>query len=187
MIFKIGWIIRRCIYALIFKNINFRGYLGRPVILINPSQLTLKANTRIFPGSRFEMHPPQGRIIISKNCSIGHNFHCTAMGELIIGESTLITPNVCITDIDHDYTEIGMPVLSQKYLYKKTSIGSNCFIGFGAVIQAGTILGSNCIVGANSVVRGSFPNNCVIAGAPARIIKQFDQQTNSWRSIKNDS
>ena len=52
-------------------------------------------------------------------------------------------------------------------------IGDDCFIGTGSIILKGTILGNNCVVGAGSVVHGEFPDNCVIAGNPAKIIKRL--------------
>jgi acetyltransferase-like isoleucine patch superfamily enzyme len=132
------------------------------------------------------MYTGNGRIIVKKNCSIGQNFHCTAMGELVIGEDTLITSNVCITDIDHDYSLLNIPILEQEYIHKRTQIGANCFIGFGAVVQAGSILGDNCIVGANSVVRGIFPANSVIAGVPARVVKTFDGDKQLWEKVNRE-
>lgn len=181
MVFKITWILRRVVYSIFFKNISLFGYLGRPVTMVRPSKLILKKNTRIFPGCRFEVHSSEGEIIINENCSIGQNFHCTAMGKLIIDKNTLITANVCITDIDHDYSQIGTPIFDQKYLNKTTYIGSNCFIGFGSVIQAGTYLGNNCIIGANSVVRGSFPDNSVIVGSPGKVVKGWDAIEKKWK------
>lgn len=50
----------------------------------------------------------------------------------------------------------------------------------GVAIQAGTILGEQCIVGANSVVRGTFPDYCVIAGVPAKIIKIYNKESGEW-------
>ena len=178
--YKLGWIIRRIIYACAYSKISFYGYLGRPIVIINASKLVLKQKTRIFPGSRFEVHSNAGSITVNENCSIGQNFHCTAIGDLEIGKGTVITPNVCITDIHHDYKELGKPLAEQKYLYYKTKIGNNCFIGFGAVIQAGTLLGNNCIVGANSVVKGVFPDYSIIVGAPGRVIKLYNKKSKQW-------
>ena len=73
--------------------------------------------------------------------------------------------------------------MDQKRIVSTTSIGDNCFIGFGACIQAGTVLGKQCVVGANSVVRGVFPDHCVIVGAPARIVKRYDPATNRWEKV----
>lgn len=55
----------------------------------------------------------------------------------------------------------------------KIEIGDDCFIGMNSIILKGTKLGNNVIVGAGSVVHGSFPDNCIIAGNPAKIVKQM--------------
>lgn len=55
---------------------------------------------------------------------------------------------------------------------KDVTIGNNAWIGGGAIICPGVTLGNNVIVGAGSVVTKSFGDNVVIAGNPARIIKE---------------
>src|SRR5690606_31540824 len=92
----------------------------------------------------------------------------------------LILANVFITNIDHEYTEIGVHVVKQRIDVKETKIGENCFIGMGAAIMAGTVLGKQCVVGTNSVVKGIFPDYCVIAGSPAKIVKMYNHQTHIW-------
>jgi acetyltransferase-like isoleucine patch superfamily enzyme len=181
VIYKIAWILRRFIYAIFFKNISFFGYLGAPVVLIRPSRITMDSGSRIFPGCRLEVHSKNGSIWIGENCAIGQNFHCTAIGNLKIGAGTSITANVCITDITHDFTDPNVPQAEQDYLGAETTIGENVFIGVGAVILPGTKIGNNCIVGANSVVQGSFPDNAVIAGIPARIVKRYNDKKN-WEN-----
>ena len=54
----------------------------------------------------------------------------------------------------------------------------------GAAIMAGTVLGKQCVVGANAVVRGTFPDFCVIVGAPARIVKKYNPDTQKWEKWK---
>ncbi|MFH4188829.1 DapH/DapD/GlmU-related protein, partial [Acinetobacter baumannii] len=88
-----------------------------------------------------------------------------------------------ITNIDHNYKKVGIPILEQEHIIKDTSIGENCFIGIGAAIQAGTILGKQCIVGTNSVVTGIFPDYCVIAGNPAKVIKKLYLETGNWEKV----
>lgn len=51
-------------------------------------------------------------------------------------------------------------------------IGNNCVIYPGAKIFGKITIGDNCIIGANAVVNKSFPNDCVIGGVPAKIIKK---------------
>ncbi len=51
-------------------------------------------------------------------------------------------------------------------------IGSNSFIYNGARVLGPVTIGENCIVGANAVVLDDVPDNCIVAGVPARIIKK---------------
>ncbi|WP_421793329.1 acyltransferase [Hydrocarboniphaga effusa] len=58
---------------------------------------------------------------------------------------------------------------------KPITVGNNVFIGYGSVIMPGVTIGNNVVVGAGSVVTKSIPNNVVVAGTPARIIRQLDE------------
>jgi acetyltransferase-like isoleucine patch superfamily enzyme len=179
---KYFWAFRLFIYSVVYKDIHFPGYMGKPIILIGLNKLKIDSRVRIFPNSRFEIYDT-GSIYIQSNCSIGQGFHATSKGSLLIGGSTVISGNVIITNIDHEYRQVDVPILEQPYLVKDTSIGENCFIGYGSVIQAGTKLGKHCVVGANSVVRGVFPDYSVIAGAPAKIIKQYNKVSQKWERV----
>jgi acetyltransferase-like isoleucine patch superfamily enzyme len=53
-------------------------------------------------------------------------------------------------------------------------IGAGCWIGTGAIVLPGTRLGRNVAVAGGAVVRGEFPDHCVIAGVPAKIVRSFD-------------
>jgi carbonic anhydrase/acetyltransferase-like protein (isoleucine patch superfamily) len=94
---------------------------------------------------------------------------------LEIGEYCKITSGVII--LTHDYSR---SVLRRAYGElvgegAKTVIGDNVFIGMNAIILMGSHIGSNVIVGAGSVVSGSIPDNVVIAGNPARIIRTLGE------------
>ena len=124
-----------------------------------------------------------GRVVIDDNVSIGQCFHLIAKEMVVIGRNTTISANVFISDVEHEYRQLGVHIMDQELLVSRTTIGQNSFIGYGAVIRAGTILGEQCIVGANAVVRGRFPDRCVIAGNPARIIKKYNLVTKCWEKI----
>lgn len=87
--------------------------------------------------------------------------------KLIIGEGTILAPNVAIQTGNHGLLDRGL------YDIADINIGKNCWLGFGVVILAGVSLGNNVTVGANSVVTKSFSGNVVIAGVPAKIIKEI--------------
>lgn len=181
---KYFWAMRAIIYKAKFRKIGNLCYIGKPVSLEGTKRVVLGGKVRIYPGARIETYGEDGGIVIEDNVSIGQNFHITSSGSaLIIGKNTTIAGNVCVTNIDHDYTQIGIHILDQVYIMKETIIGENGYIGYGAVIQAGTILGKHCIVGANSVVRGEFADYSVIAGAPAKVVKRHNTNSGEWERV----
>ena len=93
---------------------------------------------------------------------------------LHIGDYCKITKGVII--LTHDYSLSVMRRVYGDWVGegKETYIGDNCFIGMNSIILMGSHIGNNCIIGAGSVVHGSFPDNVVIAGNPARIISSLD-------------
>ena len=177
MIYKILWAFRFVFLKLFWARCGCIGYIGKPVYLLGMRKVVIGNRVRVFPGLRLEVHN-EGRLVIGDNISIGQDCHLTCGQKLAIGDGTVITNQVMITDIDHEYRQIGKPILEQGLLLSETIIGKNCFIGSGAKIQAGTVLGDHCVVGANSVVRGVFPFGSVIVGIPGHIIKQYTDE--SW-------
>jgi len=125
-------------------------------------------------------------IIIHKNVSIQQNCHITCAERIEIGANTAIANNVTITDIDHPYNDISIPIERQPLIIKPVFIGKDCKIYNNAVILQGTHIGNHCVVGANSVVKGVFPDYSIIVGCPARIVKRFNQDTNSWERTNSD-
>lgn len=55
-----------------------------------------------------------------------------------------------------------------------------------SVILGGTNIGKNSVIAANSVVRGHYPDNCVIAGSPAKIVKRYNKNTGNWEKTNPD-
>ena len=173
-------------YRLRFQSIGSYSYIGKPVYIRNPKNIKIGSHVRIYPGARMETEG-KGVIEIENNVAIGQNFHITSGQErLVIKRDTTILGNVFITNIDHDYREIGIHVMDQNEEVTTTYIGENCFIGYGAAIQAGTVLGKQCVVGANSVVRGIFPDYSVIAGAPGRIVKRYNKANRIWEAVSKE-
>jgi len=180
---KFFWFFRALVYKFILNSVGNKSLVGKPLFLYKPKGITLGYSVRIFPLSRFECHDG-GEIIINNDVSIGQSLHIISGYEpLIINQGTVISANVLITNIEHEYENIFSSISQQPLVLSKTDIGENCFIGYGAVIQAGTILGKHCIVGANSTVRGVFPDYSVIVGSPGRIVKRYDQAEKKWIKV----
>lgn len=180
---KIFWGLKSLFYKLTFKRFGNLSYIAKPLILDGVNRVEIGNKVRIYPGLRLETFGKESSIKMEDNISIGQNLHIISKGKLQIKSDTTISGNVFITNLDHDYQEIGKHIMEQDHIVKDTIIGHNCFIGYGAVIQAGTILGDQCIVGSNSVVRGEFPDYCVIVGAPARIVKKYNHESKKWEKV----
>jgi len=159
--------------------------IAKPIFW-TPEYIELGNNILIWPGSRFEgvseynENKYNPKLIIGNNTTIQQNCHITFADEMIIGNNVTISFNVSIQDSDHYYNEININILNQKLKIGKVIIGDFCFLGSGSKILSGTVLGKQCIIGTNAVVRGQFPDYCVIAGIPARIIKRYDPITKEW-------
>ena len=182
---KFIWVVRALCYKPFFKRVGFLTYIGKPIFLRKTKQISIGSKVRIFPGMRMEAHQ-NGSLIIEDNVSIGQNLHITCGSKLVIRTGCIMSGNVMITDMDHEYAKIDAPVFDQGMILKETDIGENCFLGYGVIVQAGTKLGKQCVVGANSVVRGEFPDYCVIVGSPARVVKMYNHETEYWEKVTND-
>lgn len=182
MLIKIMWMLRAIIYKAITAKFGFLSYIGKPLYVSGLKGLYVGSKVRVYPAARLEIMKG-GKVIIENDVSIGQCLHIISSEEVIIGENSTLSANVFITDVDHEYEAIDVHIMNQPLVKSATKIGGNCFIGYGAVIRSGTQLGTQCIVGANSVVKGKFPDYCVIAGNPARIIKQYNKDTQKWEKV----
>ena len=122
-------------------------------------------------------------LVFGNNVVINQNFHCTCASEIKIGEGTSITANCGVFDIIHPYEDIALNPRLAPIQTKPVIIGRDCIIGMNSVILPGTQLGNHCVVGANSTVSGIFPDNCVIVGSPAKVVKQFDLNSKTWIKV----
>lgn len=105
---------------------------------------------------------------------------CTiySMDNITIGRNTDIGSGCKI--IDNDFHPLPY---SQRYPTEQLDkvkkgpiiIGEGCFLGANSIILKGTTLGRNVVVGAGSVVSGTFPDNVIIAGNPARVVKENNE------------
>lgn len=168
-----------------YRNINYRGWC---VIHAYPgSSIQLGRNCSLFSSFSSNMLGLYQRCIIvaryGGRIEIGE--HCGISGSTIyswasikIGNYTRIGANCKIIDNDFHPVELEHRHLGFNEKYTRRApiiIGDDCFIGMNSIILKGTTLGNNVIVGAGSVVHGTFPDNCIIAGNPAKIVRRLDE------------
>ncbi|QQR96699.1 MAG: acyltransferase [Sphingobacteriales bacterium] len=112
-----------------------------------------------------------GNIEIGDECSVNPFCVLYGHGGLKVGNKVRIATHTVIIPANHVFDNITIPIMNQPETRKGIVIGNDVWIGNGARILDGVVLGSGVVVGAGSVVTQSFPDNVVIAGVPAKIIK----------------
>lgn len=117
-------------------------------------------------------------IEIEKNSII--NMNCTFLdtNKIIIGENTIIAPDVKIYTAFHPIKineRFRKDKNGNEYLVTAASpvtIGKNVWIGGGTIILPGVKIGDNCVIGAGSVVTKSIPDNMIAFGNPCTVIRE---------------
>jgi acetyltransferase-like isoleucine patch superfamily enzyme len=98
-----------------------------------------------------------------------------------IGDDALLASHIFISDNQHGHSNTDMPYKYQPLeKIAAVSIGRGCWIGEHVVIMSGVDIGEMSIVGANSVVTRSVPARSIVVGSPARVIRQWNSNTESW-------
>jgi acetyltransferase-like isoleucine patch superfamily enzyme len=115
--------------------------------------------------------PGQGRIEIGDYVLMSPGSRLSASDEIVIGDSVMLANGVYITDSDwhtiHDRTvrdERVTPV----------HIGDNVWLGDHATVLKGVTIGQNSVIAARAVVTRDVPANVVVAGNPARVVRELD-------------
>jgi len=146
------------------------------IVMIN--QIKIGNNNAFTKGWRLwpEVSPSiKPKIIIGSKNYFNRNLFIDACCSIEIGDENMIGPDVYITDSNHSYGKGINPhnAPMQKGLVK---IGNYCWIGAKVIILKDVELGDYCTVAAGAVVTKSFPKGSLIAGIPAKLIKNFNDE-----------
>lgn len=120
---------------------------------------------------------PSFRCNYGYNIHVGENFYanfnCVILDvcEISIGDNCFIAPGVHIYTATHPLN--AKERISGLEYGKPVTIGNNVWIGGGSIINPGVQVGDNVVIGSGSVVTKDVPDNVVIGGNPARIIKEI--------------
>lgn len=119
-------------------------------------------------------------LVIGEGADIGEYSHITAMGHMRIGKNLLTGRWVTITDNGHGSTEEETlqqsPIYRRLYSKGNVTIGDNVWIGDKATILPGVTIGDSAVIAANSVVTKDVPAYSVVAGNPAKVVKQVNNK-----------
>jgi acetyltransferase-like isoleucine patch superfamily enzyme len=116
---------------------------------------------------------PDPVLRLGDRCVIGRGSHIVAHHSIEIGDDVFTGPYVYITDQNHSYADVDVPVGRQWPVNSSVRIGAGTWLGTGAVILPGANIGRNVVVAAGAVVRGTVPDYAVVGGVPAKVVREY--------------
>jgi len=122
-------------------------------------------------------------------------FYLTKIKKMDIAKSARISVGTHLDKVnprgihigEESYTASGAFIFTHDYcrnIHLDTFVGKQCFIGANAIVMCGVHIGDNVVVGSGAVVTKDVPSNCIVAGNPAKIIKEGIKTTKFGQLIK---
>lgn len=190
--------VQRRIYILIwnllfstgFKSFGKKSSIFRPRNIEGAKYIEIGSLAMLMEGAwllalKIDSNIP--KLKIGDGCYIGHYAHIVAVRSVEIENDVLIADKVYISDNLHGFDSVSVPIRYQPVKHnRKVLIKSGSWIGENVCIIGATV-GRNSVVAANSVVTKDVPDFCVVAGAPAKIIKRYCQKNETWEKVSNES
>lgn len=122
------------------------------------------------------LHNIGNKITIGNNVGIGEFAYLGGAGGLEIGDECIVGQYWSCHPENHNYDDLNVSIRHQGVSRKGIKIGKNCWIGSKVTVLDGVQIGDGCIIAAGSVVTQSFPENSIIAGVPAKILKNRNHE-----------
>jgi acetyltransferase-like isoleucine patch superfamily enzyme len=190
-------VIRGLWLRLFFKKTAGLLFIGSHVKVRHAYQITagknlilednVSLNALSFDGVHFGDHVSIGRnstlfgtgiisnkgkgIKIGNRTGINTGAYLAGQGGITIGDDVITGPNLQIFSENHVFADLNQIIKEQPLTRMGVNIGNNCWIGGGVTILDGVNIGNGCVIAAGSVVTKSVPDNSIVAGIPAKVIR----------------
>ncbi len=111
-------------------------------------------------------------IFVGNNFTGNYNLTILDIRKVTIGDNVMIGPECLISTVNHPLTPMGR----RKHLgvAKPVTIGNDVWLGGNVVVLPGVTIGNNVVVAAGAVVTKDVPDNCLVGGVPAKIIRKIE-------------
>ncbi len=190
----LGYLLRKKLYPILFRDTGAGLILGKSITLRCPSRITLGEGVAIDDYGLLDASGTDAgitlgdHVIVSRNCviqnktaavtigdhtDIGCNTIISSSGGISIGKSVLIAGNCYIGGGRYITERLDLPMMRQGvYTKGAVTIGDDVWLGAGAIVLDGIQIGNGCIVGAGAVVTKNLPDYAVAIGVPAKVVRQ---------------
>lgn len=112
-----------------------------------------------------------GDVVIGNHTRIG--IHCTVIGPVYIGSHVNLAQGITVTALNHNFEDISKCIDEQGISTKPVTISDDVWIGANAVILPGVTIGRHSVIAAGAVVTKDVPDNTLVGGVPAKVIKSL--------------
>lgn len=130
-------------------------------------------------GCKIRVH--EGELRIGAKTVVGQDCVWSVFQHVSIGRECIVADRVMFIDFDHAISEVERPIRAQGIWKADVHVGHNVWIGYGAAFLRGSSVGNNAVVGTYTVVNKQFPDDVIIGGGPARILRmRGTPQTLQW-------
>jgi acetyltransferase-like isoleucine patch superfamily enzyme len=150
-----------------------------PAAIVNERYIRIGAGTLIGPHATLSAGMAPGQtcltdpvVRIGDRCLIGRGSGIVGHLSIEIEDDVWTGHHVYITDQNHGYEDLDVPISRQAMPEQPVRIGAGSWLGHGTVVLPGATIGRHVVIGANSVVRGDIPSYCVAAGNPVRVVRE---------------
>ena len=144
-----------------------------------PGGITIGDDTIVMHGAVLHVYNfrdlPQSGITIGKNSLIGEYSIIRGQGGVTIGDRVYTSPFTQIIAVNHVFDDPDRPFVDQGITAEGIVIEDDVWLGAGAVITDGVRVGKGSVVAAGAVVTKDVPPHTVVAGVPAKVIKQIEK------------
>jgi acetyltransferase-like isoleucine patch superfamily enzyme len=121
-------------------------------------------------GCKIRAH--EGEVSIGAKSVLGQECTISAYQHVSIGRECIVADRVMMIDFDHGMVETERTIREQGIYKRDVNVGHNVWMGYGACVLRGVTIGNNSVVGTSAVVTCDVPENAVVGGIPARIIRR---------------
>ncbi len=117
---------------------------------------------------------PHAGIRIGRDSLVGEFNVLRGQGGIVIGDRVYFAPLVQVLAVNHVYDDPTRPFVEQGITAQGITIEDDVWVGAGAIVLDGVRIGNGAVVGAGAVVGENVPPHTVVAGVPARVVRQID-------------
>jgi acetyltransferase-like isoleucine patch superfamily enzyme len=172
------------------------GWFVNPFFHKRGKQSVIRSSVRldVLPSNKFEVgdysiiedfcivNNGVGDVIIGSEVLIGKG--SVVLGPIFIHNMAITGQHVIMSGLNHCYENLDIPINKQGIVKSPIILEEDCMIGANSVILPGITIGKHSVVAAGSVVTKNVPPYSMVAGNPARLIKQYDFEKAAWVRVK---